>query len=215
MKESKQTQFLFLVDWMLRLAYVNILWLLFVIAGLGLFGFMPSTVAMYTVMKKWIHEKGTFPLFSIFLKTYKMVFFKANFLFIIITLFGVILYSDILFLFNKEGILQWIGYCFIGISIVYMLVLANVVPVFVDFSYNLTKSFKYALLIGLAHPIRTILVIFLMMVNVLFIFYFPGMILFYSGSVMSLLITLFFYHWPSKKKKLEGTKWRLQYDKQG
>ncbi len=34
--------------------YINFLWILFTILGLGILGFMPATVAMYAVFRKFL-----------------------------------------------------------------------------------------------------------------------------------------------------------------
>src|SRR5699024_8438852 len=43
--------------WTLRLAYVNFCWILFTLLGLVLFGFMPATAAMFSIVRKWIGQR--------------------------------------------------------------------------------------------------------------------------------------------------------------
>lgn len=46
------------MDWGMRLAYINILWLGGIILGLGVVGFFPATVAMLSVIRKWSYGEG-------------------------------------------------------------------------------------------------------------------------------------------------------------
>ncbi|BDG36084.1 DUF624 domain-containing protein [Saccharococcus caldoxylosilyticus] len=41
-------------EWITRLACINILWMLFTLAGLIVFGIAPATVALFTIVRKWL-----------------------------------------------------------------------------------------------------------------------------------------------------------------
>nr|WP_052044317.1 DUF624 domain-containing protein [Alkalihalobacillus alcalophilus] len=60
-------------DWIMRLAYINLLWLLFMIIGLFIVGFMPATVAMFTVIRMLLMKEESVPIFKTFL-----TFLKRN-----------------------------------------------------------------------------------------------------------------------------------------
>jgi uncharacterized membrane protein YesL len=51
-------------EWVTRLAYLNLLWIMFSLAGLVVFGVMPSTIAMYTVTRRWLTEDVDIPIFK-------------------------------------------------------------------------------------------------------------------------------------------------------
>lgn len=57
--------------WVMRLAYLNLLWLLFTLAGLGVAGLMPATAAMFTVTREWVKGNPDASVFSVFLRAYK------------------------------------------------------------------------------------------------------------------------------------------------
>src|SRR5699024_7678983 len=63
--------------WVVKLAYLNILWFLFCIAGGVILGWAPATVGVFTILKKW-DEEGHIPIFSTFFYTYKKAFIKSN-----------------------------------------------------------------------------------------------------------------------------------------
>lgn len=52
--------------WVMRLAYLNVLWILFSLAGLVVFGLMPATAAMFTVAREWAKGNTDAPVFSVF-----------------------------------------------------------------------------------------------------------------------------------------------------
>ena len=62
------------VDLISKLAFLNILWLLFTALGLFVFGFFPATVAMFATIRSFMREDISIPLFQTFWSH-----FKANF----------------------------------------------------------------------------------------------------------------------------------------
>ncbi|MBO1911160.1 DUF624 domain-containing protein, partial [Microvirga sp. 3-52] len=51
---------------MIELIYINILWILFTILGLGIFGIFPATVSMFTIVRKIIVKEEKFKIFNTF-----------------------------------------------------------------------------------------------------------------------------------------------------
>lgn len=49
-------------DWIARLAYINLLWILFTLSGFVVFGFFPATIAMLATLRQFI--RGNHPLCS-------------------------------------------------------------------------------------------------------------------------------------------------------
>src|SRR5690625_1995366 len=54
-----------------KFAYVNILWFVFTLLSLIIFGFMPATVALFSVTRKWVMGDMDVPVFSTFWGTYR------------------------------------------------------------------------------------------------------------------------------------------------
>jgi hypothetical protein len=63
----------------LRLVYINFLWILFSLLGLLIAGFFPSTVAMFTVVRIWVLGETDAAIFNMFWKTLNISFLKAIF----------------------------------------------------------------------------------------------------------------------------------------
>ncbi|MFC0270402.1 YesL family protein [Metabacillus herbersteinensis] len=176
-------------EWVTRLAYLNLLWIAFSLAGLVIFGLMPSTIAMYTVTRKWVTEDPDIPLFKTFFEAYKKEFKKAN-------LFGLILFGTsalfyvnfrILALINAE--VSIITMIFLSLLAVFGVLLLLVFPVYVHYDIRMLQTFKYALLIGLSRPLNSIAMIAGAIGVVYLILLHVTLIIFFSGSLFSLIMT--------------------------
>lgn len=181
-------------DWIMKLSLVNLLWISFSIIGLGFFGFFPATISMFTVVRKWIKGETEVPVVTTFINAYKNSFLKANILGYISSLGGVILYFDYLFIQNMEGYSYIIMLLLLlTVSFYYLMVLFLVFPVYVHYEIKLTECFKYAFIIGASYPLRTIYISFVGFVVYYLTASYPVIFLFFSGSVMSLLVMRFAY----------------------
>lgn len=56
MKINQLAQYL---EWIMKFAYLNILWLGFTLLGVGLFGFFPATMASFILLKRFVVEGET------------------------------------------------------------------------------------------------------------------------------------------------------------
>src|SRR5690606_14573692 len=88
---------------LLKVAYINVLWILFSIVGLGIFGLFPATTAMYAVTRKLIIGESNFNIFSVFWGYFKKDFLKANGFGLIIVITAFILYFDFMFVVEKSN----------------------------------------------------------------------------------------------------------------
>src|SRR5690625_1648074 len=87
--------------WLMCLAYLNILWLAFSLLGLLIVGFAPATLAMFSVIRKWMMGEKEVAIFPLFWKSYREEFFRANIIFLILAAIGWIFYID--FQIFKQG----------------------------------------------------------------------------------------------------------------
>lgn len=150
----------------MKLAYLNLLWLLFSMAGLIIFGIFPATAAAFTICRKWIRGDKDIPVFKNFWRSYKKDFFKSNLLGLLILCAGVILYVDYLFLSRGESNLSYILFFpLLTLGIVYLLTVLFLFPVFVHYDTNVFRLLKNACLLALFNP----MISFLMLINLIFI----------------------------------------------
>jgi len=82
-------------EWIWRVILANLCWFAFTILGLGVFGFFPASVALFTIVRKWMKKDTDFPV----LKTFKQVYFKewkrSNGIGLVFYSIGLFLFIDI------------------------------------------------------------------------------------------------------------------------
>ncbi|WP_226675766.1 YesL family protein [Rossellomorea aquimaris] len=173
---------------MLKLAYMNILWIFFTILGLVGFGFFPATVSLFTVARKWLMGEEPLPIFHTFWHTYKKEFLKSNGFAIIFTVIGYVLYYDFTFVGMNSGKLTFLVPVLVLILIAYVITLLFFFPVYVHFDLSFWKTLKQTLLIALTSPLEAVQialagVLIYGAVNLL-----PGILPFFTGSVLSMIV---------------------------
>ncbi|MBM7570361.1 YesL family protein [Aquibacillus albus] len=176
-------------EWIMRLAYVNILWITFTLMGLILFGFSPATVALFSVTRKWIQGSTDIPVFKTFWKTYKQEFIKSNILGLILAVIGYVLYLDFqLVVQTPNSLLQLAYFPVMLIILIYLLMLLYVFPVFVHYEVNILHLLKNALLFTLMRPFNTIT----MAIGVIAVYFLmsvlPGLIPFFGISLLAYVL---------------------------
>ncbi|WP_416150128.1 YesL family protein [Salipaludibacillus sp. HK11] len=174
--------------WFVRLAYLNLLWVIFSLVGLIVFGFFPSTVALFTVTRKWIMGDTDFPTGKVYWKTYKSEFIKSNVLGLILTFIGWIIYYNLMFLSGMEGVVSQILFLgMISMLIVYILILMYIFPVFVHYDTSLFQTIKNAFLIGVTSPMYTIIAVLSALLTYLLLILLD-LFIFFNISTIGLLV---------------------------
>ncbi|MGG3468555.1 DUF624 domain-containing protein [Neobacillus pocheonensis] len=194
--------------WIMRLAYLNVLWIAFTLLGLLIFGLGPATSAMFSISRKWIIGEDNIPVFRTFLTQFRSDFRKIFYLSAILFSVGALLLANLMF-FTKGDVplLQIAKILTVNLAIVYGVMLIYIFPVFCHFDLKLLQYLKQSFYIGFLHPVFTLFLV-LGMVGIGFVFLkVPGLMLFFSGSSFSLFLT-----WGAHKafSKLESKKFRLR-----
>ncbi len=188
-------------EWITRLAIVNLLWLLFTIVGLGIFGFFPATIAMFSVTRKWVSGDVDIPIFKTFWNTYKREFIQANILALIFYLLGIILYVDLMYTRTLTG---WTSILFVGalfsLCIFYVIILVYIFPLFAHYKLTSFQYIKRAFLFGIINPFRTLMMIVGSFGISYMVSSIPGLSFFFLGSIISIFLT---WMTMSTIKKLE------------
>ncbi|MFZ7946926.1 YesL family protein [Neobacillus sp. 19] len=82
-------------EWIWRAILANLYWIAFTILGLGVFGFFPASVALFTIVRKWLRKDTDIPVW----KTFKQVYFKewkrSNGIGLVFYSIGLFLFVDI------------------------------------------------------------------------------------------------------------------------
>jgi len=173
----------------MRLAYLNILWIAFTLLGAVILGFFPATVSMFTVVRKWAMGDSEIPIFKTFWQTYRKEFLKINQLGLILVGIGYLLFLDMMFFKNTVGpTLQPLFYVLLVLFIIYFVVILYIFPVYVHYNFKIIESIKYAFIMGVGRLFQTALMILCSIGLYYFFIFIPGLIPFFSGSVLSLTL---------------------------
>ncbi|SFM08685.1 Uncharacterized membrane protein YesL [Gracilibacillus orientalis] len=178
-------------NWILKLLILNILWFMFTLLGLVIFGLFPATVALFAVIRKLVMQKDDdVPIFQLFWSTYKSDFVKSNCLGIVVLIIGTILFADIYILKQLDpGIMnQFLLIIVFLLIVVYMALFTYIFPVFVHYDTNILGYFKYTIILIIGRPFHTIF----MMVSIVALMYvlrwMPGLIPVCGFSIFAFLV---------------------------
>lgn len=196
-----------LSNWFMKLAFINILWIVFSLLGLIIFGLFPATIAMFSVVRA-LGKNPDEPIVKYFWQVYRKEFIKGNLLGIVIIIIGVISYFDIQFLkAANNSFLQLLYYPFILFNCMYFLTVMYIFPTYVHFNASNLQVIKNAFLIMVLNPLSTLYMITGVFIIYLGILYIPATIPFFSGSILALMImvsaTRAFQKIEQKKDKME------------
>ena len=178
-----------LLEWISRLAFLNLLWISFSLLGLIIFGFFPATVAMFAVARKWMLGNDEMSIFKTFWTAYKREFLKSNVLGVIIVAIGLILYIDFQFVQHAANSLATFLYVpFFIITLIFISMLFYIIPIFVHYDMKLSQVIKNSFFVMIMNPLST----FYMLIGsfgILFVLsYAPPICLLYSGNLLALFI---------------------------
>ncbi|MGS2776999.1 YesL family protein [Robertmurraya sp. GLU-23] len=178
-----------LLEWISRLAFLNILWISFSLLGLILFGFFPATVAMYSVVRKWMYGKEDVSIFRTFWTAYKQEFVKSNLLGLIIFTIGVILYIDFHFVIQATNSFVSILYIpFLLISFILVCMVFYIFPMFVHYDMKISQVIKNSFFVMIMNPISTFYMLIGSFGICFALSYAPPICILYSGNLLALFI---------------------------
>jgi uncharacterized membrane protein YesL len=176
-------------EWISKFAYLNILWIIFTVVGLGVLGLFPATISMFTVIRKWIMGETDTPIFPTFWSTYKSEFIRSNGLGLVIVVVVSLIVLDLVFMENTgDGVtvaLQIPLYMLIfaaGMTIFYLF------PVYVHYELKMKHLIKNAFFMMLIHPIENLVMITGIAAVFLVVKFLPGLGFFFGGSLSAAII---------------------------
>jgi uncharacterized membrane protein YesL len=175
-------------DWIARLAYINLLWILFTLGGFVVFGFFPATIAMLATLRQFIRKNHP-PVFQTFWQYYKKEFFNSNKLGLIIGVIGLILFMNIRLLQSTSNDMSsFLFYSSIIMSGIYFLIICYTLASYVEVDQPLGTHLKNALLITISNPIPSLFIIFGFAAVYFAVTYLSGLGFFFSVSILGLVI---------------------------
>ncbi|MBD8071042.1 YesL family protein [Bacillus sp. PS06] len=189
-----------------RLAYVNLLWTIFTLAGLVVFGLFPATTAMFAVTRKWVMGEDDIPVFKTFWQSYKSEFLKSNLIGLILIVIGFILFIDIRFFQSPDiGFFAILFIPLLVVSVIFLLISLYVFPILVHFDINIRQVLKNSFLVMALNPLLTIMMSVSILAYFFILFKIPGLTLFFTGSVTAYIIMWFANHAFQKVQQKQQT----------
>lgn len=180
-----------IIYFILKLMYVNVLWILFTFVGLVIFGLFPATGAMFSTIKKLVDNKGETPIFRTFWQFFRKDFFMLNGHFIVFAVVIYFIYFDIQFLLANSGKLTFLYPVVLLISLSALMTLLFFFPVFAHFKLTFLQYVKQAFLIAVTNIVEFIFILLSLIGIGVITYYFPGVILILPASVFAYLSILF------------------------
>lgn len=179
------------LDWVMNIAYLNILWFVFTLLGLVIFGWMPATVSLYATWRKILRNQDKHvSIFKTFFNEYKRAFFKKNLAGFLLLSGGFLIYFYIQFLQQIEGVVYYVYTVFIYLlGFIYINLLIYLPPVIVHFQLKFLDYFKQAFLISIS-SLSTTLFFYACIILAVTLFYLePSLFIVFGFSPLSLVIT--------------------------
>lgn len=192
-------------DYFILLLYLNFLWVCFTLLGGIIFGWAPSTAAMFSVLRQRIMENDR-EVFRKFWETYRQEFLRTNGLGLVLLLVATMIYSNILF-FQVESALVFVivRYLMITLMILSGIMALYIFPLIVHYETSLYHHIKNALLMTVYQPIRTIFTVGACVIVSQLLFVFPILIPFFGVSLFGLVImwTTYYTFRRIERKQME------------
>ena len=169
----------------LNLVYVNLLWFLFTLLGLGVFGIGPSTYALVSICRQWIRGNSV-PVFHTYWKYYKECFRETVMISWIYMMSGFILAVDLLHVTN-----WYMRVALFMISFIFLISLIFIFPIMAHYDWKgIFFKIKMSFLFGFSCLQYSLVLILVSSVLYWFITkFFPGILTFLGISFLFYLIT--------------------------
>jgi len=177
----------FVLQWITRLATINILWFIFSLRGFLVGGIFPATVAVLGVSRKLIMADTEVKIMSAFKQIYRQEFKNANILGWLLSVIGGLLYLNFKVIAESSGeILFVIPFAFYLVIFFYVIVILWTFPLLAHYQASWKQHIKNALIIGLTRIHYTIASGLVVLAVFYFSLDYPGLIPFFSISVASI-----------------------------
>ncbi|MBC2188046.1 YesL family protein [Listeria booriae] len=182
-KVEKIDKFFVASQWLIRFVWANLVWLFLIIIGLGIFGFMPATAALFAVTRKWSQKDIDIAIWPTAWKAYKKAFLETNIAGLCFAGILGFLYVDLRIVFaTMNGLVSSLLYFFLFfLFAMTLLALVNYFSVYVHFIYPLRGYLMQSFLLAFTSWKTSLLLIAGFGVAVYLIAQVPALVLFISG----------------------------------
>ena len=173
-----------LAEWITRLVFLNLLWILFSFLGLGILGIMPATVALFGVINKLLEEQENVRIFREFWSLYKKYFIRSNLIGLIMLIIGIILYIDLDYFKSRAAWYDRVIVYFLYILIIfYLLDFFYIFPIVLKYDIKIRYIIKNAFSFVFLTPVETFQIIIGIFVIAIFFYFLPSLLPFLGISL--------------------------------
>ncbi|SFL46714.1 YesL family protein [Salibacterium qingdaonense] len=177
------------LNWITRLAYVNVLWVLFSLAGLLIAGLFPATAGMFAVVRKWLTQDEEIAVLPTFWQSVRSEFLRSNAIGYIALVPAYVFYVDFQFFSSMDGILSFVLITVSGsLFLLYVITVLFLFPALVHYRMCMMEYFKQAFFIGAGSPLGVIFSAAACVITALLTAWFSGLLFFFAGSVPAYVI---------------------------
>jgi uncharacterized membrane protein YesL len=148
------------------------------------FGISPATVAMFTIIRKWIMGDNEIPVFQTFWNSYKKEFLRGNRLGLIIALLAYIIFIDLNYI-KLDTIIQIPLYLIIFVIVMTIL---YIFPVYVHYNVTYIQLFKNSFFIMMVNPLSSIMMLIGFVALFFVMKFLPALLFFFGGSLSAGII---------------------------
>ena len=178
------------LEWITRFAYLNVLWVLFTLAGAVCLGIYPSTTAMFAVMRDWLRGESDLPVFSTFWSYYKRDFWKSNHLGIYTSFIILLIFIDFYYIQSGASeLITWTHIPVFACILFFIFLLFYLFPVFAHYELPVRSIYKQAFFIMLISPLQIIVMVICLAAFIVISLVFPALAFIFGLSFYSFITT--------------------------
>ncbi|MCT2535393.1 YesL family protein [Aquibacillus koreensis] len=173
-----------------RVAWLNCLWIAFTLMGLVFAGVFPATTAAISVSRKWVQNKEDVSVFQTFKKSYKKEFLKSNIIGIVLTFIAAILFL------NYHALLQFgdqmpvvVVFAYYFIILLYSILVIWIFPLLTHYQSSIKNHFKNAFIIGITNLPITLLISLFIFIIIYISLEIPSMFIFCTMSLLAIIVS--------------------------
>ncbi|WP_458353349.1 YesL family protein [Peribacillus frigoritolerans] len=172
--------------WLSRLAFLNLLWMVFSAAGLFIFGVFPATMATMAICKKWLHGEEDIKIFREFLAFYKESFVAANKIGLAFTGVSYILYLNFLVINANGANIVFIA-AFYAITFFVLITATHIMPIYVYEKSSFVFLVRKAFIVSLLNIHFSLAILISQSAIYYLLFSYPASVLFFLGSALAMI----------------------------
>ncbi|MCR6098813.1 DUF624 domain-containing protein [Salipaludibacillus agaradhaerens] len=179
-----------IADLIYRFVSLNILWLVFTLAGLGIFGVMPSTVALFSIVREWVRGEKDIALFSKYYAFFKAEFVRSNILGLFFLVVFYVIYVNFSFVsyFYAASVELFIYIVIFFFAVIAFMTFINLFSVMAHYEYKTWHYLKASAGLVFLHPVKTILQIVWIVAYVIIAVNFPKVFVVIGVSVFAYIL---------------------------